>query len=193
MIQASGSAAGGGNVESKGVMRRDPPPAMGAGTSLARQLDDAGEETKYLTFEVGGTAFGMHILRVKEILEYNRINRVPMASSLVRGVINLRGQVVPVLDLAVRLGEQPRSPTRRTCIIIVDLRQGEDVTELGFMVDAVTEVVEIPVGMIEPPPAFGTDMPAEFIQGMGKVEGGFVTLLQLERIFDLDELARLAG
>ncbi|MEW6444552.1 MAG: chemotaxis protein CheW [Pseudomonadota bacterium] len=151
------------------------------------------EETKYLTFMAGGTGLGMHILRVKEILEHNRVDRVPMASSLVRGVINLRGQVVPVIDLAVRLGEPPSTPSRRSCIIIVDLRQGEDVTEIGFMVDSVTEVVEIPDDMIEPAPAFGADMPVEFIQGMGKVNGAFVTLLQLERVFDLDEMARLAA
>ncbi len=148
---------------------------------------------QYLTFVVGGELFAIGILRIKEIIEYGGITTVPMMPHCIRGVINLRGAVVPVLDLAARFGRDPTSATRRTCIVIVEVVAGGESQDIGVIVDAVNEVLEIPAGDIEPAPSFGARMETRFIQGMGKVNGRFVIILDTDQVLAESELDSLSS
>ncbi|MGE3537618.1 MAG: chemotaxis protein CheW [Candidatus Tectimicrobiota bacterium] len=149
------------------------------------------EHQQYLTFLCQGETYAMSILRIKEIIEYGTLTSVPMMPAFVRGVINLRGRVVPVVDLAVRFGHQAALPNRRTCIVIVEVGSGDEQQDIGVVVDAVNKVIEIPAQDIEPPPSFGTQMRTDFLQGLGKVDGDFVILLNSERVLAVDEMAQL--
>ena len=152
----------------------------------------AGNEVQqYLTFTLSGEMFALGILNVKEIIEYGNLTEIPMMPAFIRGVINLRGAVVPVIDLAARFGGKPATVQRRTCIVIVEMLQGEDKYDLGIMVDAVSEVLEIAGSEIEPPPSFGARIRADFIAGMGKVEGHFVIILDIQRVLSVEEMAIL--
>jgi purine-binding chemotaxis protein CheW len=160
--------------------------------TAARHLEAAGEAHQYLTFLLGGEMYALGILNVKEIIEYGQLTEIPMMPAFIRGVINLRGSVVPVVDLSARFGHTQSEVGKRTCIVIVEVRQGENRHDLGIMVDAVSEVLEIPGGEIEPPPTFGAKIRADFIAGMGKVAGQFVILLDIQRVLSVDEMAVLA-
>jgi purine-binding chemotaxis protein CheW len=151
------------------------------------------EPRQYLTFTLGGEMFAVETLSVKEIIEYGQITAVPMMPPSIRGVINLRGAVVPVIDLKARFGAQPTEVTRRTCIVIIELGSGDDHQVIGIVVDTVSEVLEIPPSEIEPPPAFGARIRADFISGMGKIAGRFVILLEMGRVLSVDELATLSS
>jgi purine-binding chemotaxis protein CheW len=157
--------------------------------------DEVGQDRhQYLTFLIGRESYAIGILRIKEIIEYAELTAVPMMPRCVRGVINLRGAVVPVLDLASRFGGSQAVPTRRTCIVIVEIQaQGEATQDVGVIVDAVNEVVEIPPGEIEPPPSFGTRIPENFIAGMGKLAGKFVIVLDVDRVLSTDDIVGLAS
>ncbi len=151
-----------------------------------------GDAHQYLTFTLGGEMFAVGILNVKEIIEYGNITEIPMMPALIRGVINLRGAVVPVVDLAARFGGKPSEVQRRTCIVIVEVTQEDDRHDIGIMVDAVSEVLEIPSKEIEPPPSFGSRIHADFIAGMGKVNHKFVIILKIQKVLSVDEMAVLA-
>ncbi len=153
--------------------------------------DQAAQEDQYqyLTFRLGDETFATGILAVKEILEYGLVTAVPMMPLFVRGVINLRGRVVPVVDLALRFGGTRVESTRRTCIIILEVGPDGERQDVGIVVDAVSQVLEIQPDDIEPAPAFGARLRAEFIDGMGKIEGKFVIILNVERILSTEELA----
>ena len=156
-------------------------------------VDDTPQQ--YLTFSLGGEVFALGILNVKEIIEFGNVTEIPMMPAFIRGVINLRGSVVPVIDLAARFGGKGIKVSRRTCIVIVELETSEGVEgkqDLGVIVDAVNEVLEIPRSEIEPAPSFGAKIRADFIQGMGKVEGRFVIILNVERVLSTEEIAMLA-
>ncbi|MDD5248153.1 MAG: chemotaxis protein CheW [Rhodocyclaceae bacterium] len=154
-------------------------------------LDATGGEThQYLTFTLSGEMFAVGILNVKEIIEYGTLTEIPMMPPFIRGVINLRGRVVPVIDLSARFGGRQSEIGKRTCIVIVELAAGEQ-RELGIIVDAVSEVLEIPRNEIEPPPSFGAKIRADFIAGMGKVNGKFVIILKIDRALSSDDLAAL--
>lgn len=146
-----------------------------------------GEPTQYLTFMLGGEVFALAILGVKEIIEYRGLTEVPMMPSCVRGVINLRGAVVPVMDLLARFGRPRSEVTKRSCIVIVEVQADDERHVIGMVVDAVYEVLEIASADIEPPPAFGARIRSDFIQGMGKVRDRFVILLNANRALSLDE------
>ena len=155
------------------------------------------EPAQYLTFMLGGETFAIGILAIKEIIEYQSLTAVPMMPECVRGVINLRGAVVPVMDLQARFG-RPSSPiTKRTCIVIVEVRaqteNGPEGQVIGVLVDAVNEVIDIAPGEVEPPPAFGARIRTDFMQGMGKVKGKFVILLDVDQVFSLDDIAQLSA
>ena len=157
------------------------------------RADAAGGEApaQFLTFTLGEEVFAMDIRTVREIIQYGPMTTVPLMPGFVRGVINLRGAVVPVIDLQARFGRPPAKVGKKTCIVIFDaLRDGERV-ELGLMVDAVSEVIEIAPGQIEPPPNFGTAVRRDFIRGMGKVANRFVIILEPDRAFDVNEMAEL--
>ncbi len=158
----------------------------------ALQLQADAENGQYLTFMLGGEIFAIGILAVKEIIEYGGLTEVPMMPECIRGVINLRGAVVPVLDLASRFGKAATAVTKRTCIVIVEVVNGDAQMVVGVVVDAVNAVLEIPASEIEPPPSFGAKIRTDFIEGMGKVNGKFVILLDIDRIISLDELGALA-
>ncbi|HET8541154.1 MAG TPA: chemotaxis protein CheW [Anaeromyxobacter sp.] len=142
---------------------------------------------QYLSFDVADTGYGLPILAVKEILQFEEPTRVPGAPASVRGVINVRGAVVPVLDLAVKFGEGETAPTKRTCILVVETRAGVERLTLGVLADAVSEVLDLPPDAVEPPPAFGTGVRLDYLTGMGKVGKGFVLLLDVDRVVSASE------
>jgi len=144
--------------------------------------------SQYLTFMLGGEAFGIGIMAVKEIIEFGSITEVPMMPPSIRGVINLRGAVVPVMDLAARFGRPPAVQGKRTCIVIVELEVEGERQITGVVVDAVSAVLDIPASEIEPAPAFGTRIRGDYIAGMGKLNGKFVILLNVEQVLRLDGL-----
>nr|WP_310346519.1 chemotaxis protein CheW [Rhodoferax saidenbachensis] len=155
------------------------------------------DQHQYLTFMLGGETYAMGILAIKEIIEYGSVTEVPRVPSFIRGVINLRGAVVPVIDLSARFGKAATTVTRRTCIVIVEVASGNaaevETQVVGVMVDAVNAVLEIPQNEIEPPPSFGADIRADFMTGMGKVNGKFVIILNIHHVLSVDEMASLAG
>lgn len=162
-------------------------------------VDDEGgkvataENKQYLTFMLSGEPFAIGILCIKEIIEYGGLTEVPMMPACIRGVINLRGSVVPVLDLAVRFGKKSAEVTKKTCIVIVEVKVGEQSQDMGVVVDAVNAVLEIPRSEIEPPPAFGAKIRTDFIEGMGKVNGNFVILLNVNLVLSIEEIGNLAS
>jgi len=150
-------------------------------------------EHQYLSFRLGDETFGLGILAVREIIEYGGMTDVPMMPPCVRGVINLRGAVVPVLDLAARFGRAPATIGRRSCIVIVESGMPPEQQVLGLLVDAVHAVLDIDPGQIEPPPSFGAGLRNDFIKGIGKVNGKFVILVNLESVLNVPEIAAMAG
>jgi len=139
--------------------------------------------TQYLSFQLAGEEFAFGILRVKEILEYDTLTRVPNAPPAVRGVINLRGAVVPVLDLAHLFGLPATAVTKRSCVIIVEVRVDEQELVMGILADAVNQVIELAPDTIEPAPAFGSRVRVEYLVGMGKVDSRkFVLILDIDRL-----------
>lgn len=166
-------------------------PATIASQSLAPAATGV-EPAQYLTFLLAGEMFAIGILAIKEIIEYHNVTEVPMMPESVRGVINLRGAVVPVMDLQVRFGREPSEVTKRTCIVIVEVDAMGERQVVGVVVDAVNEVLDIAAADIEPPPTFGAKIRSDFIQGMGKVKGSFVILLDVDRVFALEDIAGLS-
>ena len=152
-----------------------------------------GASTAFLTFQLGGESFAIGILAIKEIIEYGGLTEVPLMPACVRGVINLRGAVVPVVDLQARFGRVPGDVTKRTCVVIVEVGSEEQNQVVGVVVDAVNEVLDIPDAEIEPAPAFGTRVRSDFILGMGKVRGRFVILLNVDKVLSLDEIDAMAS
>ena len=151
----------------------------------------AQEQEQYLTFMLGGETFAIGILGVKEIIEYGNLTTVPMMPEFIRGVINLRGSVVPVVDLTVRFGRQTTPVTKRTCIVIIEIESDGDKQDVGVVVDTVNEVLEIPRTEIEQAPSFGARIRADFISGMGKIAGKFVVILNVNHVLSIDEMAIL--
>lgn len=154
---------------------------------------DIGAGRQYLAFTLNGEVFAIDILQIREIIEYGTLTEVPMMPDTIRGVINLRGQVVPVIDLSARFGRGVSRVARRTCIVIVELPLADGRQVLGVMVDAVNEVLEIPAGDVEPAPSFGARIRTDFIAGMGRVNERFVIILDVGRVFSVDELADLGA
>lgn len=153
----------------------------------------AEEDGQFLTFTLSGDMYAIGILNIKEILEYGQLTRVPMMPNFIRGVINLRGAVVPVVDLSARFGNLPSVISKRSCIVIIEVANQGDVQDIGLVVDAVSEVLEIPAQEIEPAPSFGAKIRTDFIEGMGKVNGDFVILLSVDKVLSVDELAMVSG
>lgn len=160
-------------------------------TSRQAHADAAEEVDQFLTFLLGKEVFAMDIRTVREIIQYGPMTAVPLMPDFVRGVINLRGAVVPVIDLHARFGRAVAQISKKTCIVIFDaMREGERV-ELGLLVDAVSEVIEIAPEQIEPPPSFGSSVRRDFIRGMGKIGTRFVIILDPDKAFDVNDMAQL--
>ncbi len=156
-------------------------------TLLATQ-DQPGQ---YLTFLVGQESFAISILDVKEIIEISSVTRVPMTPDYIHGVINLRGNVVPVVDLSARLGHGCTEISKRSCIVLVEIELPDSVQLIGMLVDEVKEILEIAAENIQPAPDFGTDIRTEFIQAMGRVDDDFIILLAINRVLSIEELSQL--
>jgi purine-binding chemotaxis protein CheW len=146
---------------------------------------------QFLTFRIGNEHFGLELSKTREIIEFNGITSVPLMPDFMRGVINLRGEVVPVIDLAVRLARAPIDVQKRSCIIVVELRSNEQNHVLGLLVDSVSEVIELDEENIEDAPSFGANIRADFIQGVAKLNNDFVILLDADQAMSVRELAHL--
>lgn len=152
----------------------------------------AEEHAQYLTFVLGGEAFAIRILAIREIISYGGLTEVPMMPPSIKGVINLRGAVVPVVDLAVRFNRSSGDITKRSCIVIVEMETGGEQQVIGVIVDAVNAVLEIPSDDIEPSPSFGAKIRTDFIAGMAKVNGRFIILLDIDKVLSMEELGALS-
>lgn len=159
----------------------------------AKPDQSSADHAQYLTFLLGGDSFAIGILGIKEIIGYGGVTEVPMMPACIRGVINLRGAVVPVMDLAVRFGRAPTAIGKRTCTVIVEIEANGEQQVAGVMVDAVNAVLEIPAAEIEPAPSFGTRIQSDFIHGMGKVNGKFVIILNVNNVLSFEELGALTA
>jgi purine-binding chemotaxis protein CheW len=163
--------------------------------TLATQkgVQAAVEDKQYLTFMLGGEMFALSILCIKEIIWYANLTEVPMMPACIRGVINLRGAVVPVMDLSNRFGKPSTPVIKSSCIVIVEVptaAEGEH-QNMGVVVDSVQAVLEIPTSEIEPAPSFGAKIRSEFIEGIAKVNGKFVILLNVARVLSMEEIGQM--
>jgi purine-binding chemotaxis protein CheW len=147
---------------------------------------------KYLTFNLSGEQYGLEILKVKEIIGLMEITRVPRIPDFVRGVINLRGKVIPIIDLRKKFEMESTEDTEHTCIIVVDIMQDNVSLQMGIVVDSVSEVLDISDDAIEETPTFGTSTSTVFIKGIAKTKGGVKILLNIEEVLTINELQSLA-
>jgi purine-binding chemotaxis protein CheW len=145
------------------------------------------DRRQYLSFSVAGADYGVAVLQVKEILQLESVTRVPSVPASVRGVINLRGSVVPVVDLCAKFGQGETAFSKRTCILVVEATLDGRAAVIGVLADGVTEVVELGPEDIEAPPPFGSRIQLPFLTGMGKVGQTFVLLIDLDRVLAADE------
>ena len=145
-------------------------------------------QQQYLTFAVCGDEYALPILRVKEIIAFDGVARVPRTPVFIRGVINLRGSVVPVVDLAVKLGLPESVVTKRSCVVVVEMMFECERTVMGLLADAVSQVLDLPAAEIEPPPPFGTRIRVECLLGMGRAGKKFVLLLDIDRLLSTDDV-----
>jgi purine-binding chemotaxis protein CheW len=155
-----------------GQVVQQAPAVRGKPPALANSASSAVDVQQYLTFLLSGEMYAVGILNVKEI--------------------NLRGSVVPVIDLSARFGGHQTENSRRTCIVIIELTNGDEHHDIGIVVDAVSEVLEVSSADIEPPPSFGAKIRADFIAGMGKIAGKFVIILDIQKVLSVEEIASLA-
>jgi purine-binding chemotaxis protein CheW len=146
------------------------------------------ETSQYLTFTLAEEVFALDVSKVREILEYDTVTKVPQVPNFMRGVINLRGCVVPVVDLRLKFGMVESVQTINTCIIVVEVEMDGETTVLGALADSVQEVVDMEPDQIEPAPHIGTRLNSAFIKGMGKCEGRFVMILDIDKVFSEDVL-----
>jgi purine-binding chemotaxis protein CheW len=151
------------------------------------------QTTQYLTFTLADEVFAVDVARVREILEMPSITKVPQVPDFMRGVINLRGCVVPVIDLHMKFGMQVAEQTVNTCIIVVEVSMDGENIVLGALADSVQEVIEMEPSQIEAAPHIGTHLNTDFIKGMGKHDGRFVMILDIDKVFSSVELAAVAG
>lgn len=151
------------------------------------------EEKQYLTFTLNQELFAVVIHNIKEIIEYAGVTEVPLMPRFMHGVINMRGSVVPVIDLAVRFGRGPSQIGRRSCVVILEVFFGGEYHDMGVLVDAVNEVIEIAAAEIEPAPEFGAKVRSEFIAGIGKVNEKFVIILDVNHVLSIGEMSAMVS
>ena len=157
--------------------------------SAAGQTGTGEQVSQFLTFELAAEIYAINILFIREIIEYGNLTQVPMVPDFIAGVINLRGSVVPVIDLSSRFGRSETLITKRTSIVIIEIASNNEMLEIGIMVDIVNEVLEISADAIEDAPSFGASIRTDFISGMGKIDGKFLIILDVERVLSLEELS----
>ncbi len=149
--------------------------------------------SQYLTFRLGDEVFALDIAQVREVLDYTSITRVPRTPDFMRGVINLRGSVVPVVDMRLKFGMPKTERTINTCIIIVEIKAEDESVLLGALADSVQEVIELDPQDIEPAPRIGTGLKVDFIKGMGKRDEKFLIILDVDRVFSEEELSDISA
>lgn len=147
------------------------------------------EATQYLSFTLSEEVYALDISKVREVLDLTSITRVPKTPDFMRGIINLRGSVVPVVDLRLKFGMSETEKTVNTCIIIVETSLDGDTVLIGALADSVQEVFDIDAGQIEPPPKIGTKLEIDFIKGMGKRDDNFIIILNIDKVFSAEEIA----
>lgn len=160
-------------------------------TQPQRSAEAADDATQYLTFSVAEERLAMSIDAVQEIIETPQITRVPMTPDYIRGVINLRGNVVPVVDLGARLGRGTLTLSKRSCIVLVEVKSQDNSYVLGMLVDEVNNILEIPREDVKPAPEFGSEIRTDFIEAMGRVDDVFVIILAIDHVLSIQELAAL--
>lgn len=168
---------------------------MTTATQPLESINDAvrNKEGKYLTFVLANEEYGLEILKVREIIGFMDVTAVPQMPEHVKGVINLRGQVIPVVDLRANFGMEVAETTEQTCIIVVEIdHAGQDIST-GIVVDCVSEVLDISAEQIEEAPRFGSNVNTDFILGMGKVNDAVKILLDIDKVLSGDEMAQLAS
>lgn len=148
---------------------------------------------KYLTFRVGSEEYGLEILKVREIIGLMDITKIPRAPAFVRGVINLRGKIIPVVDTRIKFGMPSIENTAETCIIVVEVKRANEGVEMGMLVDAVSEVLDIKDDAIEDAPEFGAAVDEQFIMGMAKAKGTVKILLDIDRVLTDSEMAAVTS
>jgi len=147
------------------------------------------ETTQFLTFKLGDEVFALDISKVREVLDFTTVTKVPRTPEFMRGVINLRGSVVPVVDLRLKFGMTRTESSVNTCIIITEVTVDNDTTVLGALADSVQEVLDLEPGSIAPAPKIGTKLRTEFITGMGRRDDRFIIILDIDKVFSSDELS----
>ncbi|ABQ27158.1 chemotaxis protein CheW [Geotalea uraniireducens] len=152
-----------------------------------------GEITQYLTFTLDAEVFALDIGKVREVLDFSSVTKVPQMPEFMRGVINLRGNVVPVVDMRLKFGMAVTEKTVNTCIIIVEVAIDGEITILGAMADSVQEVLDLEPEQIEPAPRIGTKLNTDFILGMGKRDERFIMILDVDKVFSMADLAAVYG
>jgi len=145
--------------------------------------------SQYLTFKLEEEVFALDISKVREVLDFTAVAKVPQTPDFMLGVINLRGNVVPVVDMRLKFGMSRTEKTVNTCVIIVEIEIDEETTVLGALADSVQEVMDLDPEQIEPPPRIGTRLTTKFITGMGKRDNQFIIILDIDKVFSADELA----
>ena len=152
-------------------------------------VESIAQTTQYLSFNLDDEVFALDISKVREVLEYTTVTKVPQTPAFMQGVINLRGSVVPVIDMRLKFGMSVTEKTINTCVIIVEINLDGNTTVLGAMADSVQEVFELEDDQIEPAPEIGTRLKTEFIKGMGKRDDSFIIILDIDKVFSSDEVA----
>ncbi len=152
-------------------------------------VKEAVKQGQYLTFYLAQEEYAIGLLQVKEIIEYDVLTKIPSMPKSIRGVINLRGGVVPVVDLAAKFGLPESSITKRTCIVIVEVEVGDEKSVVGIIADAVNQVMDFSSEDIEPPPSFGTRVKVDYLLGMGKIDKKFVQILNVNQVLSHVELS----
>ena len=160
---------------------------------MTTAMKEAVEQEQYLTFLLAGEEYAISILKVKEIIEYDTVTTVPKTPRWVRGVINLRGAVVPVVDLGLKFGLEERPVTKTTCIVIVEGQVEGQSTLMGVMADAVSQVMDIAAGDVQEVPTFGTRIKVDYLQGMAQLGKKFVLLLDIDKVLSADEVQDLTA
>ncbi len=151
-------------------------------------VTEIAEATQYLTFKLDEEIFALDVAKVREILDFTDITKVPQTPDFMRGVINLRGSVVPVVDMRLKFGMSRTEKTVNTCIVVVEAATEGETTVLGALADSVQEVIELDPGQIEPAPRIGTKLRTDFIRGMGKRDERFIMILDIDKVFAYDEI-----
>jgi purine-binding chemotaxis protein CheW len=156
---------------------------------MMMSVSEITETRQYLTFKLGDEIFGTDVAKVREVLDFTAVTKIPRTPEFMSGVINLRGSVVPVVDLRLCFHMSKTERTKNTCIVVVEVMLEGEATVIGALTDSVVEVIDLEPGQIQPAPRIGTQIKTEFIKGMGRVDSHFIMILDIDRVFSAEELS----